>query len=203
MFQKRKRWVKREVGLLVNRGLHLRGQLVIRWWETYSTKQEQKYQQKHDASPKNDHVTLEIPNNCCHMTTHPKQVPVPPSPLVSSPSTRTSPSATSSPPLDFPELPPPPMLTRLMKKQLFSSNQSFYLRFAVKRDVRKCSHLESEEWTQLHATAANCGRRASAVLQAALKVASADKSCEQGGKAVTKNVWRIFSQRALDIFFMP
>ena len=44
MFQKRKRWVKREVGLLVNRGLHLRGQLVIRWWETYFTKQEQIYQ---------------------------------------------------------------------------------------------------------------------------------------------------------------
>ena len=42
----------------------------------------------------------------------PIQVPVPPSPLVSSPSTRTSPSATSSPPLDFPELPPPPMMNR-------------------------------------------------------------------------------------------
>ena len=113
------------------------------------------------------------------MTRYPKQVPVPPSPLVSSPSTRTSPSATSSPPLDFPELPPPPMLTRLMKKQLFSSNQSFYMRFAVKRDVRKCSHLESEEWTQLQATAANCGK-----VWAARKrcVASSVESCKRRRK---------------------
>ena len=90
-----------------------------------------------------------------------------------------------------------------MKKNLFLQTSASTWGLHLKETFGKlCQPQLFGNWG-IDATAANCGGRASGALQAALKVASADESCEQGGKAVNKNVWRIFSQRALDMFFMP